>query len=84
MKDQRPSTRRTASGFSRRAFLKGSGAAAAATALATGRGVAEAADDKVESPRPGPTAINAQSQRHATGKFRSSRGRRCSKCCATS
>jgi aerobic-type carbon monoxide dehydrogenase small subunit (CoxS/CutS family) len=32
------------SGFSRRAFLKGSGAAAAATALANGPGVAEAAE----------------------------------------
>ena len=34
------------SGFSRRAFLRGSGAAAAATALATGAGVAAAADEK--------------------------------------
>lgn len=37
---------RPESGFSRRAFLRGSGAAAAATALATGAGVAEAADEK--------------------------------------
>ena len=36
------------SGFSRRAFLRGSGAAAAATALATGSGVAEAADEKTK------------------------------------
>ncbi len=34
------------SGFSRRAFLRGSGAAAAATALATGQGLAEAQEKK--------------------------------------
>jgi xanthine dehydrogenase YagT iron-sulfur-binding subunit len=43
MKDQRSPTR-PPSGYSRRAFLKGSGAAAAATALATGQGLAEAAE----------------------------------------
>ena len=37
------------SGFSRRAFLKGSGAAAAATALAQGPQIALAQDDKVQA-----------------------------------
>jgi xanthine dehydrogenase YagT iron-sulfur-binding subunit len=37
-----PSAAQLAGGFSRRAFLRGSGAAAAATALATGQGLAEA------------------------------------------
>jgi xanthine dehydrogenase YagT iron-sulfur-binding subunit len=36
------------SSFSRRAFLRGSGAAAAATALATGPGAIEAADEKTK------------------------------------
>ena len=36
------------SSFSRRAFLRGSGAAAAATALATGPGTIEAADEKTK------------------------------------
>ena len=39
-------TERPDSGFSRRAFLRGSGAAAAATALATGPGLADAQDNK--------------------------------------
>jgi len=56
MQDQRPS-HAGANGFSRRAFLKGSGAAAAATALATGSGVAEAADAKSQVVGPGPTSI---------------------------
>lgn len=42
MKDQLRTHTRRKSGFDRRAFLKGSGAAAAATALATGGGIAEA------------------------------------------
>lgn len=45
MKDQEQLLR-LASGFSRRAFLRGSGAAAAATALAAGPGVVEADDKK--------------------------------------
>lgn len=45
MQDQQP-FERLGSGVSRRAFLKGSGAAAAATALATNAGLAEAADPK--------------------------------------
>ena len=56
MKDQR-SPHAGSSGFSRRAFLKGSGAAAAATALATGDGMAEAADAKAKVVGPGPTSI---------------------------
>ena len=44
-------------GFSRRAFLRGSGAAAAATALATGPGVAEADEQKTKVVGPGPTKI---------------------------
>jgi xanthine dehydrogenase YagT iron-sulfur-binding subunit len=43
MKDQQPG-KRPKSGFSRREFLRGSGAAAAATALATGPGMVEQAD----------------------------------------
>jgi xanthine dehydrogenase YagT iron-sulfur-binding subunit len=43
MKDQQPG-KRPKSGFSRREFLRGSGAAAAATALATGPGLVEQAD----------------------------------------
>jgi xanthine dehydrogenase YagT iron-sulfur-binding subunit len=43
MKDQQPGKRPT-SGFSRREFLRGSGAAAAATALATGPGLVEQAE----------------------------------------
>jgi len=56
MKDQRP-FRADGNGFSRRAFLQGTSAAAAATALATGAGVAEAADDKAKVIGPGPTSI---------------------------
>src|SRR5687767_3378910 len=43
MKDQQPG-KRPKSGFSRREFLRGSGAAAAATALATGPGMVDQAD----------------------------------------
>jgi xanthine dehydrogenase YagT iron-sulfur-binding subunit len=43
MKDQQPG-KRPKSGYSRREFLRGSGAAAAATALATGPGLVEQAD----------------------------------------
>ena len=43
MKDQQ-TNKRPGSGFSRREFLRGSGAAAAATALATGPALVEAAD----------------------------------------
>lgn len=53
MKDQRPIA---GSGFSRRAFLKGSGAAAAATALATGA-TAEAAEAKAAVVGPGPASV---------------------------
>ena len=44
MKDQEHD-RPARSGVSRRSFLRGSGAAAAATALATGPGLAEAAPE---------------------------------------
>ncbi len=59
MKDQRPS-HADGKGHSRRAFLKGSGAAAAATALATGGGLVEAADQKaaVAGPGPAPVTLN--------------------------
>lgn len=56
MKDQEH-TQRPGSGFSRRAFLKGSGAAAAATALATGPGVSEAEAQGAAVVGPGMTAI---------------------------
>lgn len=60
MKDHRPShalDEPGSPGFSRRAFLKGSSAAAAATALATGNSVADAADTKAKVVGPGPTSI---------------------------
>src|SRR5262245_45534765 len=46
MKDERGDPGRTKAGFSRRAFLKGTGAAAATTALATGNGIAQAAEEQ--------------------------------------
>ncbi len=60
MKTTQPST--GGGGYSRRAFLRGSGAAAAASALATGSGaIAEAADDsksKVVSPGQATITLN--------------------------
>ena len=59
MKDERGDVGRAKAGFSRRAFLKGTGAAAASTALATGAGIVEAqqGDDATKVIGPGPTAI---------------------------
>jgi len=56
MKDQRTSERGKA-GFSRRAFLRGSGAAAAATAIAGGTGLAEANQNASAVVGPGLTKI---------------------------
>lgn len=57
MKDQQPQTS-PFSGFSRRAFLKGSGAAAAASTLVSG--AVEAEEDKAVLVGPDPTAIKLQ------------------------
>jgi xanthine dehydrogenase YagT iron-sulfur-binding subunit len=65
MKDQQrtpPPQKSGQSGHSRRAFLKGSGIAAAATALATGPGIVEAADKAPAAGvvGPGPTSFTLE------------------------
>jgi xanthine dehydrogenase YagT iron-sulfur-binding subunit len=58
MKDERGGNGRANGGFSRRAFLKGTGAAAASTALATGAGLVEAQQEEAAKiVGPGRTSI---------------------------
>lgn len=59
MKDQQPGTR-PKSGYNRRDFLRGSGAAAAATALATGAGLADTAAAQ------GPATVAARAKQNLT------------------
>lgn len=65
MKDQTPHPSRS-SGFNRREFLRGSGAAAAATALATAPPLAEGAESSVKLLGPGVTDITL----HVNGQDR--------------